>query len=624
MTNLAIANAETLPVVYPPGIRWDIDIPDDITPLKLVEAAIEKYADSNAIAFEGRDITYREFGNLVDRAASGLVARGVTPGMKVGLFMPNMPYYPIMLYAAMKAGATVVNFSVTDTEKEKLVKQIKNSDTEMMVTMDLKQFRMPVRELVEEGVLKQMVQCDLADMLPLTKGFLFRALQGRLGDPGEVNDKVTTFHALTNGESAPLPDAPKAQDVAVLQYTGGSSGVPKGAMLTHFNLAANVMQMLELFRMPSPDGEPMIKPGEERALAAIPASHIFALTSKMIADLANGNTLVMVADPRNTAGVLNTIEKQKATTYFAAPKLLQMINEHPKNVSEAVRQIMRAREEKPETVSKTAKKLFGAVAHYPWFRSFDISSLKTVIAGSEALQPGVRRDFEALTKPGIVSEGYGMTECSPLISVNLTGIYNQPGTVGQPAPRTEAKIVSMDEAHNTLNIGETGELWVRGPQVMLGYYKNPEETAATITEDGWLRTGDNGYLDESMRFHFGDRNKRMIKVNGHQVSPVEIENVVSNCSDVAECVVFGLPDERSGEAAKLQVRLKPDVDPAQMEAQLRTLMKSSHLKPISMPKYIEFVTEPLLKTSVNKVDWRQIQLNERAKMAPVRMDGPRP
>lgn len=615
MNKPAIANAETLSGYYPDALRWDIDIPADSTPLKLIEEAVVKYADRNAMVFMGKEITYREFGEMIDNAAIGLVERGVTPGTKVGLFMPNTPYYPVMLYAAMKAGAVVVNYSATDMEKDKLAKQIANSDTSVMVTMDLKAFYTPIRELVEEGVLKQMVRCDLKDMLPPLKKMMFSAFKRDVVVTGPADEKVATFQSLINGEAATLPPPPNPEDVAMLQYTGGSSGVPKGAMLTHFNLAANALQMLEFFRMPSPNGGPMISPGEERALAAIPPSHIFGLTAKNITDLASGNELVVIADPRDTAGVLKTIEDRKATTYFAAPKLLQMINEHPKNLRDAAKAIMEARAKKPESILKTGRKLASATIAYPWFRSFDLTSLKTVIAGSEALQSGVRRDFEALCgKTGIISEGYGMTECSPLVSCNLVGAFNKEGTVGLVAPRTEVKIVSMDEPHNTLNVGETGEIWVRGPQVMLGYYNNIDETNATITEDGWLRTGDNGYLDENMMLKFGDRNKRMIKVNGYQVSPVSIEDIVSKHEGVAECVAFGLPDERSGEATKLQVRLKNGVDAANMEAQLRAFMKDNHLKPIAMPKYLEFVSEPLLKTAVNKVDWRQIQINERTKM----------
>lgn len=575
--NQALADGSNLNPVYPADVRWNIDIPRDSTPLALIERAIEKYPDNVAMSFEGKKITYREFGDLISRAAQGLKTQGVAEGTKVGLFMPNTPYYPVMFYAALKAGATVVNYSLASKDKSKLLDQIRDSDTAMMVTMDLKDFYNPVSELLKEGHIKGIVRCELGDMLPFPKNVLYTAFKKKsMTTPQGVNPAVVSFRNLTDNNGMMFAPDVDPQSVAVLQYTSGTSGIPKGAMLTHFNLAANALQMEEFFKAPSrKPGETLLEPGKERAMAAIPLSHIFGETVLMVAYLMKGGHLILQADPRNTKQTLDLLTKNKATAYPAAPRLLQLINEYPDR------------------------------------RKYDLSGLKTVIAGSEALPPGTRAAFRELE----ISEGYGQTEASPVVSCNMHGGLNRPGSIGLPLPRTEVKIVSVDDESTVMAIGQDGEIWVRGPQVMKGYYNRPDETARTITPDGWLRTGDVGHLDADMFLHITDRLGRMYKRNGFQVSPVQVEKKLSLHPAVAECVVITLPNGQGGYNGKALVRLKDGVDSTPSADDIKSfLKKDQHLGSHELPDVVEFITEPLLRTAVNKIDWKKIQDTERAQM----------
>ncbi len=608
---LAIADGTNLPGVYPPGVRWDIDIPETATPLALVEKAIRAYPDNTAMSFMGRLVTYREFGEWVDKAASSLTASGAGKGTNLGLFMPNTPYYPVFFYAAQRIGATVVNYSLAHKNKVPLQEQIRNSDTTIMVTLDLKDFLAPVNELLQEGVLKHVVRCPFVDMLPDKKAKPFKilnrlpapvlsvllavmnmvpSLRHKAADFKNLKEKlaeappagqqhVTNF--TVKAATAPVKyTGPQSGDVAVLQYTSGSSGGPKGTILTHFNLAANAMQVSEFFKAPSAQkpGEKLLEPGRERAMAAIPLSHIFGETVLMSAYMAAGCELILQADPRNTAETMTLLSDRQATAYPAAPRLLTMITEEPD------------------------------------YTRHDFSNLKTVIAGSEKLPGSTRQNLPDLE----ISEGYGQTESSPVISCNLQGQFNKPGSVGLPLPRTEVKIVSRDEPEKIMNIGEEGEIWVRGPQVMQGYYKNPAATAKTLTEDGWLKTGDVGYLDDDLFLYICGRLGRAYKHNGLWVEPEQIEDKINVHAAILESVVVTLKNEQDEKFGKALVRLKPNVELAggNNQAALLQHLRDQGLGGHEMPKLVEFVTEPLLRTAVNKIDWNNIQKAEQAKLIP--------
>ncbi|QQG35770.1 MAG: AMP-binding protein [Micavibrio aeruginosavorus] len=607
---LAIADGSNLPGVYPPGVRWDIDIPEAATTLQMVEKAIRTYPDKIAMSFMGRTVTYREFGEWIDRAAASLKANGAAKGVKVGIFMPNTPYYPVFFYAAQRTGATVVNYSLAHKSKAPLKEQIEGSDTSVMVTLDLKDFITPVNELLQEGVLKRVVRCPFVDMLPDKKAKPFKILNSLpqpalsallmvMGWVPSLKHKAEDFKRLKEKLAGAFPDTralmlnfsvkssdtispisfvrPEAQDIAVLQYTSGSSGGPKGAVLTHFNLAANSMQVAEFFKAPSVKcpGETLLEPGQERAIAAIPLSHIFGETVLMSAYMAGGCELILQADPRNVGETLELIGERQATAYPAAPRLLTMITEDPHR------------------------------QHY------DISGLKTVIAGSEKLPGSTRHNLPEIE----ISEGYGQTEASPVISCNLQGAFNRPGSVGLPLPRTEVKIVSRDEPGKIMNVGEEGEIWVRGPQVMRGYYKNETATAKAMTEDGWLRTGDVGYLDQDCFLYICGRLGRAYKRNGLWVEPEQIEDKINSHPSVLESVVVTLNNLQGEKFGKALVRLKPgaamgeDDNKAVLAQYLREKGLGSH----EIPRMIEFVSEPLLRTAVNKIDWNNIQKAEQAK-----------
>lgn len=608
--NLAIADGSNLPGVYPPGVRWDIDIPETATTLKMVEDAIQHYPDKIAMSFMGRTVTYREFGEWVDRAAATLKSSGAGKGVKVGIFMPNTPYYPVFFYAAQRTGATIVNYSLAHKNKAPLKEQIENSDTSIMVTLDLKDFITPVNELLHEGVLRRVVRCPFVDMLPDKKAKPFNALNS-LPKPvlsalltimnwvPPLRHKVEDFKRLKE-KLADAPTQPQAttanfsvkatdtispvsfiglqaKDTAVLQYTSGSSGGPKGAVLSHFNLAANSMQVAEFFKAPSSKnpGEKLLEPGRERAMAAIPLSHIFGETVLMSAYMAGGCELILQADPRNVEETLELLSERQATAYPAAPRLLTMITEDPHRLR------------------------------------YDLSGLKTVIAGSEKLPGSTRQNLPELE----ISEGYGQTESSPVISCNLQGTFNRPGSVGLPLPRTEIKIVSRDEPEKIMNIGEEGEIWVRGPQVMQGYYKNQAATDKTLTEDGWLKTGDVGYLDQDLFLYICGRLGRAYKRNGLWVEPEQIEDKLNSHPAVLESVVVTLSNQQGEKFGKALVRLKPDahLDGADNKAALAQYLREKGLGSHEVPKAIEIVSDPLLRTAVNKIDWNNIQKAEQTK-----------
>jgi len=354
--------------------------------------------------------------------------------------------------------------------------------------------------------------------------------------------------------------------------------VPKGAMLTHFNLVANCHQIEAFFgaspEKPSAPG--LLRPGKERYLAAIPYFHVFGMMTAMLSSLKLGGHHILMPNPRDLKQVLQAIDKKKPTMFPAVPRLLQALSEHP-----------------------DAGK-------------YKFSSLLAVISGGAALPPAVKKSFEDATgQKDVIKQGYGLTETSPAVTSNPAYGANKPDSVGMAYPRTEIKIAHPDNPDQVMKIGEIGEILIRGPQVMKGYYNKPEETAAVITKDGWLMTGDLGYLDNDMYLHIVDRKKRMIIVNGYKVYPNQVEKAISEHPDVAECVVIGINDDRSGEAGKAFIRFKQGHNPVS-EADLRAFLDGK-INRIEMPKTMEFVTEELPKTAVGKPDWKKLQDQERAK-----------
>ena len=576
---MSIADMKSLKDQYPIGTSWNIEIPR-IDLVQLMEDAVHRYGDAPCIDSLGKKYSYQEVGSLIQKAAAGLQAMGVTKGVKVGLYMPNTPYYPILFFAALKAGAVVVNFCPMHTVSE-LREQAVDSDTRLMITLDLKDMFEKSIQLQKEGVLDQVIACRMDDVLPFLKAQAYRILRGsQIARPEDygVQDAawLVSFRDLISSRKPFQPVTLDADDLAVLQYTGGTTGTPKGAMLTHYNLIANVFQIEEYFRASSnkPEVAALLRPGKERVLATIPYFHIFGMTVAMLTSLKIGSELIILPDPRNIKETLKTIQEKKPTLFPAVPRLLQAICESPKTAS------------------------------------MDLSALETVISGGAALPTPMKANFEGVTKKsGLVKQGYGLTEAAPVVASNPPYGTNKADSVGLPLPRTKIRITDPYDPDCVLPLGEVGEICIYGPQVMKGYYKRDKETAEVL-HDGWLRTGDLGYLDEDCYLHIVDRKKRLILVNGFNVYPTQIENAIAKHPAVAECIVISVPDARSGEAAKAFIRLWKNADNKPNASQIRDFLSES-LSRIELPKHIEFVDEELPKTAVGKPDWRSLQERER-------------
>lgn len=586
---LAHADKDTLSQAYPTGVNWSIDIPQTSL-LSILDESVARFGHRPAIDFMDKTISYSQLSHMINKAAKGLQDMGVKPGDKVGLYMPNTPYYPIMFFAALRTGATVVNFSPLYTQSE-LETQAKDSDTTVLVTTELREFYGKAVKLQEEGTINQVVQCPIFEMLPTLKRYGYQLtkhneIMGSIydgkGRPLDETRNFTTFKELTDnaGNYAPVKIDPNAP--AVYQYTGGTTGVPKGAMLSHFNLVSNTYQIQEYFGSNPNRDNPYeaLHDGREKVLAAIPYFHVFGMMVAMIGSIKLGGELIIVPNPRDTKQLLKTIDNKQPTLFPAVPRLLQSITEYPK------------------------------------VRKYDLTSLENVISGGAALPPNVKQDFEkAVGKKDIIIQGYGLSETSPVAASNPPeGRPNRSDTVGMPYPQTEIRIVDPDDASVTRKIGEVGEIAIRGPQVMLGYYNKPEETEKVLTDDGWYLTGDLGFLDDEMYLKIVDRKKRMIIVNGHNAYPSQIEDELCKHPSIAEAVVIGIPDDRSGEAAKAFVRFRPDIPKDERpDAEFLKAFLAKSLNKLDIPKTFEVREEELPKTSIGKPDFKALEEEERLK-----------
>jgi acyl-CoA dehydrogenase len=582
---LALADRDSLKGAYPVGIQWNVEIPK-VDLVQFMQESLTRYKNHPCIDFLGKKYTYHEVEELIHKAAAGLQAQGVTKGDKIGLYMPNSPYYPILFFAALKVGAVAVNFCPMHTVSE-LRHQALDSGTRLLVTLDLKDMYDNALCLQKEGTLDQLIVCRMDKALPFLKAQAYRLLKASNIARIEEDDKrpqgqkaaaVLMFKELVNNLKPLQPVAIFPEDVAVLQYTGGTTGTPKGAMLTHANLVANAVQVEEYFRASAdkPDCPALLKSGCERVLASIPYFHVFGMTVTMITGMRIGGELLIIPNPRDMKETLKVIQEKRPTMFPAVPRLLQAISENPKGGTN------------------------------------DLSCLETVISGGAALPPNMKETFETASgKSGLLKQGYGLTETSPVVTSNPAYGLNKSGSVGLPLPRTQIRITHPENPDCTLRIGEIGEICISGPQVMKGYYNRPEETAEVL-RDGWLRTGDLGYLDEDYYLHIVDRIKRLILVNGFNVYPTQIENAIAQHPAVAECMVISVPDPRSGEAAKAFIRLKPDFTGHLTAKEMRLFLKDQ-LSRIELPKYFEFVTVEILKTAVGKPDWRRMQEQDRLK-----------
>ncbi|MEC9367197.1 MAG: AMP-binding protein, partial [Pseudomonadota bacterium] len=434
---------------YPAGLKWD----KDYTPRPLHEYLDEssaRFPGAICTTFLGRELTYAEIARQVDRAAAGLQSLGLGKGKKVGLLLPNTPTYLIYYFAALKTGATVVNFNPLYTVEE-LRHQARDSGISLMVTLDLKMLFSKVEQLMQEDALENAIVCSFARLLPPLKSLLFRLFKSSdVASPrrSPVAGKVIDGDGLLDGDTPFRQPHIDTGDVAVLQYTGGTTGTPKGAMLTHANLSINVQQVI--------DWAGGISPGQERIMAILPFFHVFAMTAVLNFGVAKGSTLILM--PRfELQGALDLIHKHKATMLPGVPTM------------------------------------YNAMSNFPGLGKYDLTSLRFCISGGAALPVEIKRAFEKLTGC-ILVEGYGLSETSPVATCNPPDGPVHEGSIGLPLPATVISIRSIDNPEKEMPLGEKGELCIAGPQVMPGYWEKPEETRDTFTGK-FFRTGDVGYMD---------------------------------------------------------------------------------------------------------------------------------
>ena len=542
---------------WPEGVPKTIEYPK-IGVAGMLTRAAKQWPDSVATRFYGARLTYRTLDEAASRFAGGLRRIGVEPGDRVSLLMPNCPQFVIALFGVLRAGAIVVQTNPLYTPRE-LEEQYRDAGVETVVCVDL--FFKNVAKVQGAAGLKRVVVTDIKEYLPSVLAALYPIKKkkdyGKIVIP--VEPWIHPFQELLASEPF-TRDPPDPNDVAVLQYTGGTTGTPKGAMLTHRNLVVNAHQAIAWFSG--------LKPSQERFLCAIPFFHVYGLTIALLGPITIGATMVIHPNPREIEPVMKLITKTKPALFPGVPTMYIAIVNHPK------------------------------------VSSYDLKSIRACISGAAPLPPEVRKKFEALTGGKLV-EGYGLTEASPVTHCNpIHGRYKE--GIGIPMPDTDAKIVDVDTGTRDLGVGESGELAIRGPQVMRGYWNRPEETAQVITRDGWLLTGDVAVMDEDGYFRIVDRKKDLIIASGYNVYPREVEDVLFGHPAVKQAAVSGVADPYRGESVKAFIVLKDGATATDQE--IVTFCKE-RLAPFKVPKQIEFAKE-LPMTLVGKVLRRALREKE--------------
>ena len=526
----------------------------------ILDATVGEYPARPALNFLGRKWTYAELGALVDEVAAGLQAHGVEKGTKVGLCLPNTPYSVIFFFAVLKAGGTVVNFSPLYTERE-LRHQIMDSGTGIMVVPDLKIIHSKIRAVAHEAGLKTIIMCPMGQVLPWLKGMLLPLMKGKDLARFDAADGLHMPYAALLGRPCPHPVLiDPAVDVAVLQYTGGTTGVPKGAMLTHANISANAHQVLI-----HADCERI---GVRSVLGVLPLFHVFAMQLVMMVPICLGAEIILV--PRfELSDLLRTIETERPTLFPGVPTLYAAIN--------------------------------GAMAT----TKRDLSSILLCVSGGAPLPKEVRERFQELSGCKLV-EGYGLSETAPVVTANPPLGLVKDGSVGTALPDTTIEVRDLVNPRRFMGVGEKGEVCVRGPQVMKGYYNRPDETREAFI-DGAFRTGDVGYLDADGYLFLVDRIKDVILCGGYNVYPRVIEEALYLHPAVAEAVAIGIFDPYRGQAPKAFVTLREgqSATPEELLAFLAT-----QISKIELPKEVE-IRDALPKTMVGKLSKKELIAEER-------------
>ncbi|MBI2768266.1 MAG: long-chain-fatty-acid--CoA ligase [Burkholderiales bacterium] len=546
---------------YSPGVPADIDPSQYASLVALMEEAFTKYAGRTAYSFMGKDVSYADTDTQSAALAIYLQGLGLVKGDRVAIMMPNVPQYPVAVAAILRAGYVVVNVNPLYTPRE-LEHQLKDSGSKAIIIIE--NFASTLEQCIAATPVKHVVLCAMGDMLGMVKGALVnyvvrkaKKMVPAFNLPGAVryNDAVAKGARGALKKPQITPD-----DVAVLQYTGGTTGVSKGAVLLHRNIIANVLQS-EAFNQPVMDKVPA---GEQpTGVCALPLYHIFAFTVGMMLSMRTGGKLILIPNPRDLPAVLKELSKHTIHSFPAV------------------------------------NTLFNGLANHPDFNTVNWKNLKVSVGGGMAVQGAVAKLW--LDKTGCpICEGYGLSETSPSATCNPTTATEYTGTIGVPLPSTWLKL--LDDDGNEVPMGQPGEIAIKGPQVMAGYWQRPDETAKVMTPDGFFKTGDIGTVDERGYYKIVDRKKDMVLVSGFNVYPNEVEDVVAKLDGVLECAVVGVADEKTGEAVKLViVKKNPDLT----EAQVRDYCRAN-LTGYKQPRVIEFRTE-MPKTPVGKILRRELR-----------------
>ena len=542
---------------YPPQINWHTPIVPQILPDMLAEGA-QNWPNRCAVDFMGFQTSYAEMWAQAQSVAQGLLGQGLKTGDRVGLCLPNTPYFVAGFFGILLAGGVVVNFNPLYTTPE-LVHQVNDSGTRFLITLDRSLITDKIWPVLYQTNLEKIILCPLGGILPPLKRVLASIFKHHETTkiPKGYGYQVLAWQRFLKTKSTThyLPQL-NVGDVALLQYTGGTTGVPKGAMLTHANLWSNMVQAERWFFA--------AQKGAEIMLGVLPFFHVFALSIVMNLGLRLGATIVAL--PRfELKQTLKTINHYKPTIFPAVPTIYTAIN------------------------------------NFPQLKKFDVSSIKYCISGGAPLPAEVRSKFQSLTGCQLV-EGYGLTETSPFVCCNPLGGVNKAGSVGLPMSQTVVAIIDPETLAEKPQ-GEVGEICLQGPQLMAGYWQKPDETAQAII-NGFFHTGDLGYLDPQGYVFIVDRIKDMIITGGYKVYPRHVEEAVYEHPSVEECVCAGVPDTYRGENVKIWLKLKPNYK--LNEKELREFLKE-RLSPIAMPRLIEFRDKPLPKTMIGKLSRKDLK-----------------
>jgi len=549
---------------YVPGTPREIEL-DDKPLWAQLDRVIEEFPDNVALFFEGAEITYRELGELVNRAANAFSKLGVKKGDTVALMLPNIPQFVIAYYGAMKCGAVIAPINPLSMPKELRI-YLQDTGAKIMVVLNF--FYRVVEAVRQESSLEHVIVTAVWDMLSKVKQVLAPKLVYRkqMKEVPPLRKEDLTWNQFL---ADTVPEPPEVsmdpeEDLAVYQFTGGTTGTPKAAMLTHNNLKANCAQCSAWMSW-------MAERGKETFVAALPLQHIFGQTVTMNLGLSWGAKIIMVADPRDVPHLLKLMHKHRPTFFPIVATLAIAIYSHPD------------------------------------VHKYDITSLKMAIAGAMALPAEATRKWEEATK-SIIIEGYGLSEGSPVTHANpLDKELRRVGSIGLPMPSTDCRIVDLEDSAKVLPPGEVGELSVKGPQVMKGYHNRPDETAAVLTEDGWLLTGDIAKMDEEGWTYIVDRKKDLINASGYKVWPRDVEEVLFEHPKIREAAVIGVPHETRGETVKAYVVLEPG-ETATVE-EIRAFCKE-RMAVYKVPTDVEFVDE-LPKSAVGKILRRELREREK-------------